>query len=78
MLDLRLSEILAEKQQTYYWLAANSGVTYQTLHRFKSGKAKAISFNVLEKICRALDCEPGDLLKLSDDKAKKKTGSKKR
>ena len=43
------------------------GVTIANLSILKTGKAKAVRFTTLEKICRALDCQPGDILVHEDD-----------
>ena len=43
------------------------GVTIANLSILKTGKAKAVRFTTLEKICRALDCQPGDILIFDDD-----------
>ena len=70
MLNLKLVDVLEGKGRSLYWLASKSGVTYQTLSRLKGNKAKAISFDVLEKLCLALECQPGDLLVLSGNASK--------
>ena len=43
------------------------GVTIANLSILKTGKAKAVRFTTLEKICRALDCQPGDILVYDED-----------
>jgi putative transcriptional regulator len=73
---LRLDELLEERGRTLYWLAKESGVDYQGLYRFKSNKAHGIRFNALEGICKALECSPGDLLVLEDDKKASKQKKK--
>ena len=72
---LRIEELLEEQGRTLYWLAKESGVDYQGLYRFKTGKAHGIRFNALEGICKALECQPGDLIVLVEDS---KTASKKK
>jgi putative transcriptional regulator len=69
MIVLRLDKLLAKKQRTFYWLAKETGVSHTTLWRLKKGKAVGINFETLEKICRALKCQPGDVLFLTSDKA---------
>ena len=44
-------------------LSDKVGITVQNLSILKTGKARAIRFSTLEKICEALDCTPGDILK---------------
>ncbi len=45
-----------------YWLARETGIAYTTLHRLGKGRAKSIDFGVLDKLCEALQCQPGELL----------------
>ena len=61
-IEVSLDRILAERGQSFYWLAKVTGISYTTLWRLKSGQALGINFATLEKICEALDCEPGDVL----------------
>ena len=65
---LRIDELLEERGRTLYWLAKESGVDYQGLYRFKTNKAHGIRFHALEGICKALECSPGDLIVLVNDK----------
>ena len=69
---LRIEELLEERGRTLYWLAKESGVDYNGLWRFKTGKAHGIRFNVLEGICNALECSPGDLLEIVKEKPESK------
>ena len=48
-------------------LAEIVGITEANLSILKSGKAKAVRFSTLEAICKALDCQPGDILAYSED-----------
>jgi len=61
-IEIPLDRILAEQGRSFYWLAKETGISYTTLWRLKSGKALGINFATLEKICEALDCAPGDVL----------------
>jgi putative transcriptional regulator len=53
---------LAKKKMRSKELAELVGITEQNLSILKTGKAKALRFSTLEAICKALDCQPGDLL----------------
>lgn len=53
---------LAKRKMRSNELAERIGITPQNLSILKSGRAKAIRFETLEKICEVLDCQPGDLL----------------
>ena len=68
MIVPRLDKLLAKKERTFYWLAKETGVSHTTLWRLKKGKAVGINFETLEKICRALRCQPGDVLFLTNSK----------
>jgi putative transcriptional regulator len=54
--------MLARRKMRVNELAERVGITPQNLSVLKTGKAKGIRFNTLEKLCAALDCQPGDLL----------------
>ncbi len=68
MIVPRLDKLLAIENRTFYWLAKETGVSHTTLWRLKKGKSVGINFETLEKICRALRCQPGDVLFLTNDK----------
>jgi len=78
MIVPRLDKLLANEKRTFYWLAKETGVSHTTLWRLKKGKSVGINFETLERICRALRCQPGDVLFLTKDKTPlKRQGSKK-
>jgi putative transcriptional regulator len=54
--------MLARRKMKSRELAEKVGVTPQNLSVLKAGRARAIRFSTLEALCRALDCQPGDLL----------------
>ena len=68
MIVATIDKLLANEQRTFYWLAKETGVSHTTLWRLKKGKAVGINFETLEKICRALRCQPGDVLLLTNGK----------
>jgi putative transcriptional regulator len=81
MVETRIEEVLEERGRTFYWLAKETGISHTTLWRLKKGKALGINFVTLEGICRALECQPGDVLRLTDGGragAGKSAGKKKR
>lgn len=57
-----LDVMLARRKMRSKELAARIGITEQNLSLLKSGKVRGLRFETLEKICRELDCKPGDLL----------------
>ncbi|MEM0929971.1 MAG: helix-turn-helix transcriptional regulator [Pseudomonadota bacterium] len=62
-----LDKILAERDMSLTELSDRVGITIANLSILKTGKAKAVRFTTLEKICRVLDCQPGDILEFEDD-----------
>lgn len=59
---VNLDVMLAKRKMRSKELAEIIGVTQANLSILKSGKAKAIRFSTLEAICKALDCQPADIL----------------
>lgn len=62
---------LAKRKMRSNELAERIGITPQNLSILKSGRAKAIRFETLEKICEVLDCQPGDLLEFRKNSGEK-------
>ena len=54
--------MLARRKMSSQELAARIGITTANLSILKTNKARAIRFSTLEELCKALDCQPGDLL----------------
>ena len=59
--------MLARRKMSVTDLADKVGITMANLSILKNGKAKAIRFSTLEAICKALDCQPGDILEYRND-----------
>ena len=74
MIEIRIDELLEKHGRSFYWLAKETGISHTTLWRLKKGKALGINFITLETICRGLNCQPGDVLRLAIEK---KTSKKK-
>ncbi len=66
MIEIDLDVLLAMRKMTSLELAEKIGITQANLSILKTGKAKAIRFSTLEAICKALDCQPGDIIKYTD------------
>lgn len=60
--EIHLDEILTERGMTLTELASRAGITLVNLSVLKNGRARAIRFTSLTAICRALECQPGDIL----------------
>ena len=59
---LNLDVMMAKRKMSLNELSQKVGITIANLSILKTGKAKAIRFSTLESICKALDCQPGELL----------------
>ena len=59
---VKLDDMLHARRMTLTELSDTIGITLANLSILKTGKGRAIRFSTLEAICRALDCQPGDLL----------------
>ncbi len=66
---VNLDVVLAQRKMRLNTLAELVDITPQNLSVLKTGKAKAIRFDTLEKICEVLDCQPGDILAFSKEPA---------
>ena len=64
---VRLDVMLAMRKMRSKELAQIIGITEANLSQLKSGKVKGVRFETLEKICAALNCQPGDLLEYVDE-----------
>lgn len=59
---VNIDVMLAKRKMSVTELANHVGITMANISILKNGKAKAVKFSTLEKICEALDCQPGDIL----------------
>ena len=64
---VNLDVMLARRKMSLTELSQRVGLTMANLSVLKTGKAKAIRFSTLEALCRALDCQPGDILAFEGD-----------
>lgn len=62
MIKINLSELLKDRQLSSKELTQIIDITEANLSILRSGKAKAIRFSTLDSICKALHCQPGDIL----------------
>lgn len=61
-IEINLDVMLAKRKMSMTELSEKVGITMANLSILKTGKAKAIRFSTLEAICKALDCQPGDII----------------
>lgn len=66
MIVVNLDVMMAKRKISSNELAERVGITPANLSILKTGKAKAIRFSTLEKLCAVLNCQPGDILEYTD------------
>jgi len=73
MINLRLTEVLEKRGKTLYWLWKRTGVRYATIWQMGKGGVARLNMDTLDRICEALECQPGELLvRVESRKATKK------
>ncbi|MBP0613394.1 helix-turn-helix transcriptional regulator [Chryseobacterium sp. cx-311] len=68
---VNLDVMMAKRKMSLNELSEKVDLTLSNLSILKTGKAKAVRFSTLETICKALDCQPGDLLEFVSEEEKK-------
>ncbi|MCH4170335.1 MAG: helix-turn-helix transcriptional regulator [Lactobacillus sp.] len=63
---VNLDVMLAKRKMSVTELSTQVGITMANISILKTGKAKAIRFSTLDKICRVLECQPGDILEFKN------------
>ena len=64
---LRLDRVMADRKISLNDLSEKVGIANLNLSKIKTGKVSAIRFSTLNAICKALDCQPGDILEYQED-----------
>ena len=64
---INIDVMLAKRKMSVTKLSEKVGITMANLSILKNGKAKAIRFSTLDAICKALECQPGDILEYTSD-----------
>lgn len=65
---INIDVMLAKRKMSVTELSQKVGITIANISVLKNGRAKAIKFSTLAKLCEILDCQPGDLLEYRKDK----------
>jgi len=68
MIQINLDVVLAKRKMKVVKLTELIGLSNVSISLLKNGKAKGVRFDTLEKICEALECQPGDILEYCKDK----------
>lgn len=74
MIKLNLDRVMQERQLSLTELAERIGITLANLSILKTNKARAIRFTTLDALCRALNCQPGELLEFVPGEIQKEEG----
>lgn len=64
---VNLDVVLAQRKMSLTELSEKVGISIVNLSILKKGKGKAIRFSTLDAICKALDCQPGDILEYQEE-----------
>ena len=67
MIRINLDVMLARRKLSLTELSERVGITLANISVLKTGKAKAVRFSTLDALCRALGCQPGDILEYTED-----------
>ena len=67
MIVFHVDVMLAKRKMSLTELSERVGITMANLSILKTGKARAVRLETLDRLCAALDCQPGDLLEFVDD-----------
>ena len=68
-IEIRLKEVRKKKKLSQTKLAQKLDMTPQNFQRIELGRSKSIPYDTLDKLCKILNCTPGDILIYSDDEA---------
>jgi len=68
MVKINIVEELKKSKKTKYWLCKQMNMTSRNLNRIIRGETSSISFKYIEEICKLLNCTPGDLITLEEEK----------
>ena len=63
-IKITLDEVLCAREKTRYWLSKETGIHYKTIDSYYKNKIKRYEADSILKICVALDCEVGDIIKV--------------
>ena len=71
-----LVEMLEERERTLYWLSKKTGVRWATIWQMGKGEVARLNMEALDRICEALECQPGDLLVRVENRKARKRGKR--
>lgn len=65
-MKIMINEILESQGKTRYWLAKETNISYANIFKLCGNKTTSAHFEVIQLICKALNCTPNDIFKLED------------
>ena len=68
MIKLNITELLNKNGKTKYWLCQRMNITSRNLNRIINGYTTSISFKYIEEFCKYLNCSPGELIEIINEK----------
>lgn len=71
MIIINVDVMMAKRKMSLKELAEKVGITNANMSVLKTGKVKGVKFTTLNEICKALDCQPGDILEYREDENEK-------
>ena len=71
MIKLNVRQILEQQGKTPYWLAKETGISNNNIANICNGDTKSIRLDTMEKICKALNCTPNDIIESDDPQLKR-------
>nr|WP_182629384.1 helix-turn-helix transcriptional regulator [Clostridium chromiireducens] len=71
MIIINVDIMMAKRKMSLKELAERVGITNANMSVLKTGKVKGVKFTTLNEICKALDCQPGDILEYREDEDEK-------
>ncbi|MEA4859551.1 hypothetical protein SDC9_79981 [bioreactor metagenome] len=66
---IRLDRVMADRKMSLTELSQQVGITLANLSNLKTGKVSAVRLGTMEAICKALDCQPGDLFEYQEEES---------
>lgn len=68
MIKVNVEELLKKNNRTKYWICQKMNITSRNINKLIRGETTSISFKYIEEFCKYLNCTPGELISIVDDK----------
>ncbi|MCB2297071.1 helix-turn-helix domain-containing protein [Clostridium tagluense] len=67
MIKVKVMDILNKKERNINWLAKKAGIGYSTIYNFSLSKTSAVNYEILEAVCKVLECKIEDILEIIEE-----------